>query len=196
MMMKLRWSKLFILLLLSLGLLSCESVQQVYLIVNEAGTTPRLIYKDVQTNVGVAISGTYRLIGPSLRNDRVRLEAVQSLIQIEIENKGTRPIEFDPRKLQFISTNYLYTELSEFLEKNKINAKIKQSRCEIQPGQGEKCYAAFIADFGDSSAVVPSDYVPQARLPKTEQVVLVWNDAIKYGGEKLNLPIVRLKPQE
>ncbi|MFN3386106.1 MAG: hypothetical protein ACK42Y_05910, partial [Candidatus Thermochlorobacter sp.] len=92
-MMKLSLSKLFILLLLSLGLLSCESVQQIYLIVNEVGSTQRMLYKDVQTNVGVAISGSYRLIGPSLRNDRVRLEAVQSLIQIEIENKGTKPIE-------------------------------------------------------------------------------------------------------
>lgn len=191
--MKLR---LLTLLLLSMGLLSCESVQQVYLIVNEAGTTPRLLYKDVQTNVGVAISGTYRLIGPSLRGDRVRLEAVQSLIQIEIENKGTRAIEFNPRKLQFISNNYLYVELGEFIEKNRINATLKQSRCEIQPGQGEKCYAAFVADFGDSSAVVPSDYLPQARLPRTEQVVLVWNDAVKYGGEKLNLPAIRFKPQE
>jgi hypothetical protein len=165
-------------------------------IVNETGTTPRLLYKDVQSNVGIAISGTYRLIGPSVRGDRVRLEAVQSLIQIEIENKGTKKIEFNPRKLQFISTNYLYVEFNEFIEKNKINVRVKQSKMEIPPGQGEKCFAAFVADFGDSSAVVPADYLSQARLPKSEQVVLVWNDAIKYGGEKLNLPLVRFKPQE
>jgi hypothetical protein len=191
--MKLR---LLTLLLLSFGVWSCESTQQAYVIVNETGTTPRLLYKDVQSNVGIAISGTYRLIGPSLRGDRVRLEAVQSLIQIEIENKGTKKIEFNPRKLQFISTNYLYVEFNEFIEKNKINVRVKQSRLEIPPGQGEKCYAAFVADFGDSSAVIPSDYLSQARLPKSEQVVLVWNDAVKYGGEKLNLPLVRFKPQE
>ncbi len=191
--MKLR---LLTLLLLSLGVWSCESTQQAYVIVNETGTTPRLLYKDVQSNVGIAISGTYRLIGPSVRGDRVRLEAVQSLIQIEIENKGTKKIEFNPRRLQFISTNYLYVEFNEFIEKNKINVRVKQSQMEILPGQGEKCFAAFVADFGDSSAVVPADYLSQARLPKSEQVVLVWNDAIKYGGEKLNLPLVRFKPQE
>jgi len=191
--MKLR---LLTLLLLSLGVWNCESTQQAYVIVSETGTTPRLLYKDVQSNVGIAISGTYRLIGPSVRGDRVRLEAVQSLIQIEIENKGTKKIEFNPRKLQFISTNYLYVEFNEFIEKNKINVRVKQSQMEIPPGQGEKCFAAFVADFGDSSAVVPADYLSQARLPKSEQVVLVWNDAIKYGGEKLNLPLVRFKPQE
>lgn len=67
--MKLR---LLTLLLLSFGVWSCESTQQAYVIVNETGTTPRLLYKDVQSNVGIAISGTYRLIGPSLRGDRVR----------------------------------------------------------------------------------------------------------------------------
>jgi len=110
--------------------------------------------------------------------------------------KAQKKIEFNPRKLQFISTNYLYTEFNEFVEKNKINVKVKQSYFEIPPGQGEKCFVSFVADFGDSSAVIPSDYLPQARLPKSEQVVLVWNDAIKYGGEKLNLPLVRFKPQE
>lgn len=190
--------RLVIVFLLAFGLLGCESVQQAYLLSTpeSPALTRRLFYRDDTTNVGVAVMATYRFIGTPLRGERIRLIAVQSLVEIDIENKGTKPIVFDPRKLKFISSNYLYTELSEFIEKNKINATLKQGRMEIQPGKGERCYASFVADFGDSSSVVPLDYVPMARLPKTETAVLLIEDGIKYGDKRISVPPIRFKPQE
>ncbi|MCS7012009.1 MAG: hypothetical protein RMI34_03645 [Chloroherpetonaceae bacterium] len=190
--------RLILALFLSFALFGCESVQQAYLLStgDASNLSRRVYYRDDASNVGVALTATYRFIGKPLRGERIRLIAVQSLVEIDIENKGTKPIIFDPRKLKFLSSNYLFVELSEFIEKNKINATLKQGRVEIQPGKGERCYASFVADFGDSSSVVPIDYVPVARLPKTETAVLLMEDGLKYGDQRLSVPPIRFKPQE
>jgi hypothetical protein len=191
--------KPFIALLLFVltGVFGCGTSQQVFKIVNGSYATHKFFHRDEINHFGVAVAGSYKVLSVPHQNNQVKLRAVQSVIEIDLENRSGGTLELNTRKFQLISTNFFYETLQEFIARNKMELRVKDERVSLPPGKpSQKIVAVFVADFADSVVVFSPDHIGTQKLGKGEELVLVWNDALTLNGVKMSVPPIRFKPEE
>ncbi|KER10027.1 MAG: hypothetical protein HY22_07010 [[Candidatus Thermochlorobacteriaceae] bacterium GBChlB] len=180
----------------SVAFVAQQSPKQFYTIIGEDGSkTKKYFFRDAARGVGVAVVGQYEVIVKPLKNERVRLAAVRSVVELDLENKGTETMEIDISKLKLLSSTFLYISFKEFAARYKMEVPNKPDKITVAPGKGEKVYATFIADFADSTVIYPYDYPGAYKVGNTEDLVLLWNRAVKVSKDTLALQPIRFKPE-
>ncbi len=186
-----------LLLFVLTSVFGCGTSQQVFKIVNGNYATHKFFHRDETNHFGVAVSAGYRILSVPFQSNQVKLRAVQSIIEIDLENRSGGTLELNTRKFQLISTNFFYETLQEFIARNKMELQVKNERVSLPPGKlSQKIVAVFVADFADSVVVFSPGHVGTQKLGKDEELVLVWNDALTLNGVKMSIPPIRFKPEE